>query len=219
MGTLQFALSVWDSRSSLNSLTAFGPYCVLMLSAPAPMPISIMPLLIALAMSTQAWSPLEHCLFKLLTDVVTGKPAVRAAARNSVAPPPGARTAPTAMSSTSLGSMPERSMRALRAPWRRSDAWVSLSPPFPPLVKGVRRAQVMTIYSTELVRAHSFTFRKPQGRLPEAGAIMVMSWMVNLHHRHASPTSSPCPSCSEHHRSSGPQPARGGLELCNRQRP
>jgi len=37
-------------------------------------------------------------------------------------------------------------MRALKAPCRRSEACVSLRPPFPPLVKGVRSAQVTTTY-------------------------------------------------------------------------
>jgi hypothetical protein len=152
MGTLQFADSLCDSRSSENSLTACGPYCVDMLSAPAPMPISIMPVLIALAMSTQAWRPEEHWRFSDLHDAVTGKPAARAAARNSVAPPPGARTVPTAMSSTRLGSIFERSRRALRAPWRRSADWVSLKPPFPPLVMAVRRAHVTTIWTSRLAK-------------------------------------------------------------------
>jgi hypothetical protein len=146
MGTLQFADSRWDSRSSENSLTAWGPYCVDMLSVPAPMPISIMPVLMALAMSTQAWRPEEHWRFSDLHEVVTGKPAARAAARNSVAPPPGARTVPTEMSSTRLGSIFERSRSALKAPTRRSADWVSLKPPFPPLVKGVRRAHVTTTF-------------------------------------------------------------------------
>ena len=64
------------------------PYCWLMLSTPAPIPTSIMPALIAFAMSTQAISPLEHCLFKLLTAVLAGKPAANAAALNSFAPGP-----------------------------------------------------------------------------------------------------------------------------------
>ena len=79
--------------------------------------------------------------------MVSGKPAARAAARNSVAPPPGARTAPTAISSTREGSMPERWTSALKTPWRRSAAAVSLKPPLPPLVKGVRSAAVTTICS------------------------------------------------------------------------
>lgn len=110
------------------------PYWVLMLSTPAPMPMSIMPALMALAISTQAWRPELHCLFKLCTPVDEGKPAARAAALNSVAPPPGARTFPTAMSSTSEGSILERSSRDLKAPWRRSAQGVSLKPPLPPLV-------------------------------------------------------------------------------------
>jgi hypothetical protein len=117
-----------------------------MLSEPAPIPISIMPVLMALAMSTHAWSPDEHCRFSDLTADVTGKPAASAAARNSVAPPPGARTVPTAMSSTRLGSILEREIRALKAPVRRSADCVSLKPPLPPLVKAVRRAHVMTTW-------------------------------------------------------------------------
>lgn len=87
-----------------------------MLSTPAPIPISIMPALIALAISTQAWRPEEHCLLSALTAVSDVNPAASAAARNSVAPPPGARTQPTAISSTSFGSIFERSIRALKAP-------------------------------------------------------------------------------------------------------
>ena len=37
-------------------------------------------------------------------------------------------------------------MRALKAPWRRSADWVSLKPPLPPFVMGVRRAHVTTTY-------------------------------------------------------------------------
>jgi hypothetical protein len=48
--------------------------------------------------------------------------------------------------------MPERAMRAERAPTRRSAAGVSLKPPLPPFVKGVRRAAVMTMSSAFLVR-------------------------------------------------------------------
>jgi len=75
-----------------------------------------MPVLMALAISTQAWRPELHWRFRECTPVEVGKPAARAAARNSVAPPPGARTLPTAISSTRLGSIPERSMRDLNAP-------------------------------------------------------------------------------------------------------
>lgn len=56
--------------------------------------------------------------------MVSGKPATRAAARNSVAPDPGARTLPTAMSSTRLGSMRERERREERVCARRSGAAV-----------------------------------------------------------------------------------------------
>src|ERR1700744_3916181 len=100
IGTLQFAASSLSSSISENSVTAVGlhgirtaleniakkayPYCLVMLSTPAPTPISIIPDLMALAMSTQAIKPELHCLFKLLTAVVVGKPATIAAARNSV---------------------------------------------------------------------------------------------------------------------------------------
>ena len=103
-----------------------------------------MPLLIAFAMSTTACNPLLHCLFKLLTEVSTGNPAARAAALNSVAPPPGGRTDPTAISSTRDGSILERERSALKAPTSRSAAAVSLKPPLPPLVNGVRSAAVIT---------------------------------------------------------------------------
>ena len=133
--------------------------------------MSIIPQRMALAMSTQAWSPDEHCRFRALRAVVSGKPATRAAARNSVAPAPGARTLPTEMSSTRLGSIWEREMRDLK-PWaRRSDAtvlWVSmisgsqgwafpsiahsLKAPFPPRVSGVRSAHVTTTSSGDFRR-------------------------------------------------------------------
>jgi hypothetical protein len=118
-----------------------------MLSTPAPIPISIIPELIAFAISTHACRPEEHCLFKLLTEAETGKPATRAAARNSVAPPPGGKTEPTAISSTSAGSILERSMSDLNAPTRRSAAAVSLNPPLPPLVNAVRRHAVTTTWA------------------------------------------------------------------------
>lgn len=117
-----------------------------MLSTPAPIPISIMPVLIWLMTSMQACRPEEHWRFRVRTAVVSGKPATRAAARISVAPPPGARTVPTAISSTRAGSILERSRSDLRAPAIRSEAWVSLNPPLPPLVKGVRRAAVTTTW-------------------------------------------------------------------------
>jgi hypothetical protein len=115
-----------------------------MLSTPAPTPTSIIPELIAFAISTQACKPEEHCLFKLLTAAETGKPATRAAARNSVAPPPGGKTEPTEISSTSAGSIFERSMSDLKAPTSRSAAAVSLNPPLPPFVNAVRRHAVTT---------------------------------------------------------------------------
>jgi len=127
------------------SLLYAYPYCKLILSTPAPMPISIMPDWIAFAISTQACRPDEHCLFKLFTAVETGKPATRAAARNSVAPPPGGRTEPTAISSTRPGSIFERSMSDLKAPTSKSAAAVSLNPPLPPFVNAVRRQAVTTI--------------------------------------------------------------------------
>ena len=123
-----------------------------MLSTPAPIPTSIIPALIAFATSTQACNPLEHCLFRLLTAVLAGNPAANAAALNSVAPPPGARTVPTAMSSTSLGSNFDFEMTDLKTPWSRSAAAVSLKPPLPPRVMAVLRAHVTTTSSGERVR-------------------------------------------------------------------
>jgi hypothetical protein len=123
-----------------------------MLSTPAPIPISIIPDLIALAMSTQAVRPEVHCLFNALRAVDVGKPAAIAAARNSVWPPPGGRTEPTAISSTRDGSIPDRSINALKAPWSISEGIVSLKPPFPALVIAVRRAHVITIYIISMNR-------------------------------------------------------------------
>jgi hypothetical protein len=121
------------------------PYCRLIDSTPAPTPISIIPELIAFAISTQACRPDEHCRFKLFTAAETGNPATRAAALNSVAPPPGGRTEPTAISSTSAGSIFDRSMSDLNAPTNKSAAGVSLKPPLPPFVNAVRRHAVTTI--------------------------------------------------------------------------
>jgi hypothetical protein len=50
------------------------------------------------------------------------------------------------MSSTSEGSIFERSIRALKAPTSISAAAVSLKPPLPPFVIAVRRHAVTTIY-------------------------------------------------------------------------
>lgn len=118
-----------------------------MLSTPAPTPTSIIPARIWFATSTHACRPEEHCLFSVRTAVDSGKPATRLAARISVAPPPGASTVPTQMSSTKEGSILERSMRPLSAPATRSAAMVSLKPPLPPLVKAVRRQPVTTMSS------------------------------------------------------------------------
>lgn len=115
-----------------------------MCSTPAPTPISIVPVLIALAISTQACRPDAHCRFVVLTAVEVGKPAVIAAALYSVAPPPGARTFPTEISSTSDGSIPDRSISDLKAPTKRSAAQESLNPPLPPFVNAVRRHAVTT---------------------------------------------------------------------------
>ena len=130
--------------NSISFLRFAHPYCELILSTPAPMPTSIIPALMALAISTQACRPELHCRLTHFRAVDSGKPATNADARYSVAPPPGANTDPTAMSSTKAGSIRERTRRALKAPTSRSDAAVSLNPPLPPLVKGVRSAAVTT---------------------------------------------------------------------------
>lgn len=122
-----------------------------MLSTPAPIPISIMPVLIWFATSTHACRPEEHCLLSVRTAVASVKPATRDAARISVAPPPGASTVPTQMSSTLVGSILERWMTPLRTPAIRSAASVSLKPPFPPLVRAVLQAAVTTTYGEWLV--------------------------------------------------------------------
>jgi hypothetical protein len=111
------------------------------------MPTSIIPLLIEFAISTHACRPELHCLFRLLTAAETGKPAAKAAALNSVAPPPGGNTDPTAISSTRPGSIFERSMSDLKAPTSISAAAVSLKPPRPPFVNAVRRQAVTTIWN------------------------------------------------------------------------
>lgn len=143
------------------------PYCSDMLSTPAPMPTSIMPALIWLATSTQAWRPEEHWRLRVRTAVDSGKPATRLAPRISVAPPPGARTEPTQMSSTRAGLMWERSMMALRTPAMMSAACVSLKPPLPPLVKALRQQAVTT---TSSGRFSSILSRPPAVWLPESWA-------------------------------------------------
>jgi hypothetical protein len=76
---------------------------------------------------------------------ISAQHTTKAAALNSVAPPPGGNTLPTAISSTSAGSILLLSISALNAPTSRSDAGVSLNPPFPPFVNAVRRHAVTTI--------------------------------------------------------------------------
>jgi hypothetical protein len=134
-----------------------------MLSTPAPIPTSIIPALIWFATSTQACRPEEHCLFSVLTAAVSGKPATRLAARISVAPPPGASTVPTQMSSTRAGLMLDRSIVAFSTPTMRSAAAVSLKPPLPPLVKALRQADVTTTSSGRFSRIFS---RPPAVGLP-----------------------------------------------------
>lgn len=148
------------------------PYCVLMLSTPAPIPISIIPVLIWLATSTQACSPEEHCLFNVLTAAVSGNPATKLAARISVAPPPGASTVPTQISSTRAGLILERSMVAFKTPAMRSAAAVSLKPPLPPLVRALRQAEVTTTSSGRFSRIFS---RPPAVGLP---VIWPPSWEI-----------------------------------------
>ena len=68
--------------------------------------MSIWPKAISLAIWLTAVRPDEHCLFTVLTAVVLGIPAARAAMRAAEAPPPGGRTFPTETSSMSFGSSP-----------------------------------------------------------------------------------------------------------------
>ena len=140
-------VETWGQGGLRHGCEVAYPYCELMLSTPAPTPMSMRPALMALAISTQACRPELHCLFSECTAVLSGNPAASAAALNSVAPPPGGRTEPTAMSSTRAGSSLLRSRRDTKAPWRRSAAAVSLKPPLPPLVWAVRRQAVTTISS------------------------------------------------------------------------
>ena len=59
------------------------------------------------------------------------------------------------MSSTREAEIWERERRERRTCARRSDAGMSLRPPLPPLVKGVRRALVITMSSGDLRRRDS----------------------------------------------------------------
>ena len=99
--------------------------------------------------------------------MLSGKPATRAAARNSVAPPPGGKTDPTARSSIKSGEMPERESRDLSVWARRSAAGTSLRPPRPPLVKGVRRHVVTTMSSGDLVRGERAEAGDEEGAVAE----------------------------------------------------
>lgn len=69
-----------------------------------PIPMSICPVTISFAICEIAVRPDEHCLLTVLTALVLGIPAARAAIRAAEAPPPGGRTLPTEMSSMSEGS-------------------------------------------------------------------------------------------------------------------
>jgi hypothetical protein len=57
--------------------------------------------------------PEEHCLLTVLSPAVFGIPAIRDAARATVAPPPGVRTVPTEISSIKAGLMPDCLMTPL----------------------------------------------------------------------------------------------------------
>ena len=51
--------------------------------------------------------PDEHCRLTVLSPDVFGIPAIREAARATVAPPPGVNTVPTAISSIKAGFIPD----------------------------------------------------------------------------------------------------------------
>ena len=58
--------------------------------------------------------PEEHCLLTVLSPAIFGIPAIRDAARATVAPPPGVRTVPTDISSIKAGLMPDCLMTPLQ---------------------------------------------------------------------------------------------------------
>ena len=124
MGSKQSSASLFERTSSLTSGAAREPKPCVIDSTPAPkerkvrymremgreergyspMPMSIWPARIWLAIWLTAVSPEEHWRLMVLMEVSTGMPACSAAMRAAEAPPPGGRTLPTEISSMSLGS-------------------------------------------------------------------------------------------------------------------
>lgn len=88
------------------------------------------------------------------------------AMRATVAPPPGGRTLPTWISSTSCLSTPPRLTTSSKTVLRRSSGHVSFSPPFLARVMGVRHAATMTT---------SFGFWARRAALPPP-ALVLLSW-------------------------------------------
>ena len=91
--------------------------------------MSIWPAIICAAIWLTAVRPDEHWRLTVAIDVETGMPAWRAAMRAADAPPPGGRTFPTLISSTSAGSRLTFVYTARRMPERISSGRVSLKPP------------------------------------------------------------------------------------------
>lgn len=120
-----------------------------MFSTPAPIPTSITPALILLAIIAQASNPLEQSLFIDTIVVVSGKPARNAAILCGISPAPDCKLFPTQISSTFLGSILVLSKIALNTGTKRPSHEVSLSPPFFALVNGVLKAAQMTTSSAD----------------------------------------------------------------------
>mmetsp|Transcript_115437 Transcript_115437/g.327101 ORF Transcript_115437/g.327101 Transcript_115437/m.327101 type:complete len:392 (+) Transcript_115437:296-1471(+) len=111
-------------------------------STPAPMPMSMTPVVIWPAIWTIVLRPLEHCRFCVAQDTVSGKPA-RNLAGAAPAKPFGLQL-PTAMSSTRRLSSPTLSQTAASTGARMSSGGVSLKDPLLALASADRSALTMT---------------------------------------------------------------------------
>ena len=113
-------------------------------STPRAMPTSVWPLRMAPATSMTAWRPEEHARCVTLIGTTSGMPAsnwaTRAWVRSTV-------VEPTVMSPMSAASRPDSLRPALMTAVMSLSACVSLSPPRPILVSGVRRAETTTTSS------------------------------------------------------------------------
>lgn len=143
------------SHSKISSDRASGFTASLKLklvidSTPHPTPMSICPAVIALAMWATACSPEEHCLFRACREVVCGTPPRNPPILEVVAPAPGCRQFPTAMSSIFAGSRLALVYTSLRTCPRSCSGAVFLKDPFLALQRAVLEKDTITTSSSEI---------------------------------------------------------------------